>query len=115
MLTCAHSVVGGEDEALRKRLPRAATAALVYGEEKDHADAAVSFNTREVGLNYCVTEELEWEGTYQLAHNVKITDSLYDEHVTFIIKVPSRDWVLDPGSQAGWEDWESKLRPMLDG
>jgi len=34
---------------------------------------------------------------------------------TFIIKVPGRDWILDPGSQAAWEDWESKLRPMLDG
>lgn len=34
---------------------------------------------------------------------------------TFIIKVPGRDWVLDPGSQAAWEEWESKLRPMVGG
>jgi len=33
---------------------------------------------------------------------------------TFIIKVPGRDWVLDPGSQAAWEEWERKLRPMLE-
>jgi len=33
---------------------------------------------------------------------------------TFIIRVPGRDWVLDPGSEAAWEEWESKLRPMLE-
>ena len=33
---------------------------------------------------------------------------------SFIIKVPGRDWVLDPGSEAAWEEWESKLRPMLE-
>eukprot|EP00965_Chrysotila_dentata_P150321 4965019-Pleurochrysis_carterae.AAC.4 len=34
---------------------------------------------------------------------------------SFCIKVPGRDWVMDPGSRAAWEEWESKLRPMLDG
>jgi len=33
---------------------------------------------------------------------------------TFIIKVPGRDWILDPLTQSAWEEWESKLRPMLD-
>merc|ERR1719291_965622 len=33
---------------------------------------------------------------------------------TFIIKVPGRDWVLDPGTQAAWEEWDQKLRPMLE-
>ena len=33
---------------------------------------------------------------------------------TFVIKVPGRDWVLDPGSEAAWIEWSGKLRPMLD-
>jgi len=32
---------------------------------------------------------------------------------TFVIKEKGRDWILDPGSQASWQEWESKLRPML--
>ena len=32
---------------------------------------------------------------------------------TFAIKVPGRDWVLDPGSMAAWQEWEEKLLPML--
>jgi len=32
---------------------------------------------------------------------------------TFVIKATGRDWILDPGSQAAWEDWQAKLRPML--
>ena len=32
---------------------------------------------------------------------------------TFIIKVPGRDWVLNPGTQGSFEEWDSKLRPML--
>ena len=32
---------------------------------------------------------------------------------TFVIKVPGRDWVLDPGSEAAYQMWEAKLRPML--
>ena len=32
---------------------------------------------------------------------------------TLVIKVPGRDWILDPGSEAAFEEWESKLRPML--
>ena len=34
---------------------------------------------------------------------------------TFVIKVPGRDWTLDPGSQALWLEWESKLRPQIGG
>jgi hypothetical protein len=34
---------------------------------------------------------------------------------TFVIKAPGRDWVLDPGSAALWQEWESKLRPMIGG
>ena len=30
---------------------------------------------------------------------------------TFVIKVPGRDWVLDPGSEAAYQMWEAKLRP----
>lgn len=32
---------------------------------------------------------------------------------TFVIKATGRDWVLDPGSFAAWEEWHAKLRPML--
>jgi len=32
---------------------------------------------------------------------------------TFVIKATGRDWILDPGSQAAWEEWQAKLRPML--
>ena len=32
-------------------------------------------------------QELEWGQAYELPHNVMITDSLYDELVTFIIKL----------------------------
>ena len=32
---------------------------------------------------------------------------------TFIIKVPGRDWILNPGTQGSFEEWDSKLRPML--
>ena len=32
---------------------------------------------------------------------------------TFCIKVPGRDWVLDPGGLAQYQEWESKLRPMI--
>jgi len=32
---------------------------------------------------------------------------------TFVIKVPGRDWVLDPGSMALWQEWEAKLSPMI--
>ena len=34
---------------------------------------------------------------------------------SFCIKVPGRDWVLDPGSLAQWQEWEAKLRPMVGG
>jgi len=34
---------------------------------------------------------------------------------TFIIKVPGRDWTLDPGSQVLWQEWEAKLQPMIGG
>jgi len=33
---------------------------------------------------------------------------------SFIIRVPGRDWVLDPGSMAAWQEWEAKLRSMLE-
>ena len=32
---------------------------------------------------------------------------------TFVIRVPGRDWTLDPGSLATWHEWEEKLRPMI--
>ena len=34
---------------------------------------------------------------------------------TFIIKVPGRDWTLDPGNLQAWQEWEQKLLPMLGG
>ena len=34
---------------------------------------------------------------------------------TFVIKVPGRDWTLDPGSVAVWQEWEAKLTPMIGG
>ena len=34
---------------------------------------------------------------------------------SFCIREKGRDWILDPGSQATWEQWEAKLRPMLVG
>ena len=35
------------------------------------------------------------------------------KNFTFVIKATGRDWILDPGSQAAWEEWNAKLRPML--
>ncbi len=32
---------------------------------------------------------------------------------SFIIRALNRDWILDPGSAAAWQEWEDKLRPML--
>ena len=32
---------------------------------------------------------------------------------SFVIRALNRDWILDPGSQAAWQEWEAKLRPML--
>ena len=32
---------------------------------------------------------------------------------TFVIKVPGRDWILNPGSEAAWQEWDTKLKPML--
>ena len=32
---------------------------------------------------------------------------------TFVIKVPGRDWTLDPGSLSAWQEWEAKLQPMV--
>ena len=32
---------------------------------------------------------------------------------TFVIKVPGRDWILDPMSQSMWLEWEAKLAPMI--
>ena len=32
---------------------------------------------------------------------------------SFNIKQPDRTWTLDPGSLTAWEEWEAKLRPML--
>ena len=43
-------------------------------------------------------------------HRVKPDDH---KDFSFVIRVPGRDWVLDPGSQALWLEWEAKLRPML--
>jgi hypothetical protein len=34
---------------------------------------------------------------------------------TFVVKVPGRDWTLDPGSKALWEEWEARLGPMIGG
>ncbi len=31
----------------------------------------------------------------------------------FVIRVPGRDWVLDPGTMAAWHEWEGHLRKML--
>ena len=32
---------------------------------------------------------------------------------SFVIKEKGRDWELDPGSMASWDEWNSKLTPML--
>ncbi len=32
---------------------------------------------------------------------------------TFVIKEKGRDWILDPGTMAQWQEWEAKLRPMV--
>ena len=32
---------------------------------------------------------------------------------SFCIKEKGRDWILDPSSLSAWEEWESKLRPMI--
>jgi len=34
---------------------------------------------------------------------------------SFVIKEKGRDWTLDPTSEAQWNEWESKLRPMIKG
>lgn len=32
---------------------------------------------------------------------------------SFVMRVPGRDWVLDPGSGTAWAEWDAALRPML--
>jgi len=32
---------------------------------------------------------------------------------SFVIKEKGRDWTLDPTSEAQWNEWEGKLRPMI--
>ena len=32
---------------------------------------------------------------------------------SFMIKVPDRDWTLDPGTEAAWEEWKAQLDQML--
>ena len=41
-----------------------------------------------------------------------VTRGRYDtKDYTFVIKVPGRDWTLDPGNMAVWTEWEAKLAP----
>ncbi len=63
--------MSGADDALNKRLPPEATAALEYaGQQSPVAERKcavwngqkLSFNTKQVGLNYCVEERLGWVG-----------------------------------------------------
>ena len=61
-------------------------------------------------------ENIQRKGRIRMATATALLRKKPDDRkdFTFIIKVPGRDWVLDPSSQAAWEEWEKKLRPMLE-
>ena len=61
------------------------------------------------------------KGKIYMAHATTLQRVKPDDRkdFTFVIKVPARgthaarDWVLDPGTAADWQEWESKLAPMV--
>ena len=62
-------------------------------------------------------ENIQRKGRIKLKDATNLVRNKPDDKkdFTFTIKVPGRDWVLDPGSMAVWQEWEAKLRPMLGG
>ena len=71
--------------------------------------------TEGVGGGSFALEGLARKGSIRMATATKLarhrpSDS---KDFTFVIKVPGRDFVLDPGSEAAYQEWEAKLRPML--
>ena len=62
-------------------------------------------------------ENIQRKGRIRLAEATALQRLKPDDRkdFTFVIKVPGRDWVLDPMSAAFWEEWEAKLRPMVGG
>ena len=60
-------------------------------------------------------DTIQRKGRIQMAEAVGLERTKPDDRkdFTFCIKVPGRDWVLDPGGLAQWQEWEAKLRPMI--
>ena len=60
-------------------------------------------------------ENIQRKGRIRMASAYSLERTKPDDRkdFTFVIKVPERDWVLDPGSLAQWQEWEAKLRPMV--
>ena len=60
-------------------------------------------------------ESLQRKGRIRMATATELMRTKPDDKkdFTFVIKATGRDWILDPGSQAAWEEWNNMLRPML--
>ena len=60
-------------------------------------------------------ENIQRKGRIRLAEATALQRLKPDDRkdFTFVIKVPGRDWTLDPGSASLYEEWEGKLRPMI--
>lgn len=62
-------------------------------------------------------ENIQRKGRIRLAEATAVARLKPDDRkdYTFVIRVPGRDWTLDPGSLAFWQEWEAKLKPMIGG
>ena len=62
-------------------------------------------------------ENIQRKGRIRLAEATAMMRMKPDDRkdFTYVIKVPGRDWTLDPGSLSLWQEWESKLAPMIGG
>jgi len=60
-------------------------------------------------------ENIQRKGRIRMAEAVRVERQKPGDRkdFTFVIKEKTRDWILDPGSAGAYEEWFSKLSPML--
>ena len=58
-------------------------------------------------------ENIQRKGRIRMATATALLRKKPDDRkdFSFCIKVPGRDWVLDPGGLAQFQEWEAKLKP----
>ena len=85
----------------------------ILGPSPERVDMNIKMREPDVGFN--LEENIQRKGRIRMATATELVRLKPDDKkdYTFVIKATGRDWILDPGSQTAWEEWQAKLRPML--